>query len=254
MQQYRFTKVTHFPARGGPEKSIKPPGERYTRTPTTPGRYVIAFIAPFLSHRYRYWSGITWGTKMRLEKNVVQVFLNGKWINLSKANSDRAGMSEDAIKKEVEEYYNKTLKLSGFPDKWVFGDFGHTTIQYFKDLNNDFMLNGKEHIMGDMIHTTPPDEAATFLDRHFDLAQSHGCVHVRPNDIDIMIHAGFAGKGQVVEVHDYSETAIKSSFTREKFGKPPYELHFFPGCPVTDPQSATGTNTGVIIIYAVDKI
>jgi lipoprotein-anchoring transpeptidase ErfK/SrfK len=56
------------------------------------------------------------------------------------------------------------------------------------------------------IHTTPEDEYATAHGLAFSLAQSHGCIHIRPADRDTMITEGYLAAGTRIEVKGYKET------------------------------------------------
>ncbi|HTC01402.1 MAG TPA: hypothetical protein VK705_12040 [Ferruginibacter sp.] len=260
MKKLQYIKIAEFAGRGGPNKPTVSRGDRYPPTPTTMGRYVIASIDWFSSKRYHYWSAVRWGTPMRVINGVVQINPAGNWIDLSKFNNDRNGMSESEIKEDIENYCSQlyssatTTKVPGtVPNKWVLDDFGHTTIQYFTDLNGNFELDKNEYTVGDMVHTTPVNEISTTLEKPFDLKESHGCIHVRPADIDTMIKSGFVKKGQVIEVHSYTELTYPLTFERT-FGREPYEFHFFPGCEIQAPGSTTGRNKGAVIIYAVHQL
>ena len=66
-------------------------------------------------------------------------------------------------------------------------------------------LNGAE-LSGQMIHTTPDNEAATARGQVFSLSQSHGCVHIRPDDRTRLIGAGVFKIGTPFIVHSYAES------------------------------------------------
>ena len=57
---------------------------------------------------------------------------------------------------------------------------------------------------------------------------SHGCIHIRPIDIDEILKKGYLKKGYEFIVHSYK---AKSRDLRLSKGnaKGPYEVHFFPG-------------------------
>ncbi len=118
--------------------------------------------------------------------------------------------------------------VEAIPKTWVFNDFGHMTCYLYRDLNKNSRRDTNEPIHGEFIHTTPIDEASVRRGLAVQLVQSHGCVHVKPNDIDTMIRRGFMAKNNVVVVHRYYEVGIP-------FGRPthgfhaPFELHFLPG-------------------------
>jgi hypothetical protein len=122
-----------------------------------------------------------------------------------------------------------TERAASLPDTWIFHDVGHVSIKYFKDLNGDFKRNGKEYIMGDFIHTTKYNELASSHGYPFELSESHGCIHVKPNDIDILIDSGFIKKGSVIEVKPYTNVIRPAISMELDYGRPDYEAHFYPG-------------------------
>lgn len=60
--------------------------------------------------------------------------------------------------------------------------------------------------MGEMIHTTPEDEANSARGIPFTLSESHGCVHIRPSDRDKLVRAHVFKIGTPFIVHRYTET------------------------------------------------
>ena len=82
--------------------------------------------------------------------------------------------------------------------------------------------------MTEYLHTTPFNEFYTDHSVSFNLSSSHGCTHIRPKDIDTFIANGYVKKGSVVEVKPYTETYIPLNF-EAVYGRPDYELHFYPG-------------------------
>ena len=55
------------------------------------------------------------------------------------------------------------------------------------------------------IHTTPADEEASETHRRFLLTQSHGCIHIYPDDRDEMMRKGYLKAGINVEVKAYGQ-------------------------------------------------
>ena len=53
------------------------------------------------------------------------------------------------------------------------------------------------------IHTTPEDEAASATGRRLLLSQSHGCIHIYPEDRDEMMKKVYLKKGIKAEVKRY---------------------------------------------------
>jgi hypothetical protein len=114
------------------------------------------------------------------------------------------------------------------PNKWVFNDFGHLTVYLYRDRNNNGRMDGNERIHGEFIHTTPGNEAEEAQGDDVVLGESHGCVHVKPADLDDMVNRRFLKNGRVVVVHRYAESRIP--YARPKIGHgAPYEVHFYPG-------------------------
>jgi len=227
---FKLTKIKEVDAMGGPDAPVKG-GDGFSMTPTRVGRYVIQIIEKHVSqNRYGYWSGVPWGTPMRLNKNITEVKMNNIWKPLTAVNIHwgKYQHAQSEVTKTILERYRDLNYVGVFPDKWVFSDFGHVAVKYFKDLNHNGRFDGKESIMGDFIHTTPDDEARTARKEAFTLQGSHGCIHVKPNDIDALITAGYIKKGNNIEVHEYSERTISLSLTRDR-AKQGYEVHFYPG-------------------------
>jgi hypothetical protein len=56
-----------------------------------------------------------------------------------------------------------------------------------------------------------------------------GCIHVKPDDVDTMISAGYLKKGQAPVVHACSDMVMATSLKADKFTREAYEAHFFPG-------------------------
>ena len=80
-----------------------------------------------------------------------------------------------------------------------------------------------------MIHSTPDDEALTAKGVpgvEIELCESHGCIHVKPADIDDMIRRGFMKPGNPIFIHSYTEQAPIGPV--DIGGHFPYEVHFFP--------------------------
>ena len=224
-----LTKIKEIDAKGGPSATAMG-GDGLAKTSTTAGRFVIHSLEKHVSpERYAWWSGIPWGTPMRLNAGVTEIKLNGTWQPLTNQKKWSAFKDDQpAVTKVIIDYYNGTLGYAdSFPDKWVFNDFGHISVKYFRDLNNDRKLNGKESIMGDFIHTTPVDESRTAQKLSVTLAESHGCIHIKPLDIDELISKEYLRRGNTVEVHPYSETVIPNVLDR-KNAKPFFEFHFYP--------------------------
>lgn len=210
--------VAEYSAEGGPEKPFMAP-DGHEAGPTDAGDYVIAYCAKHRSRRYPQWSSIPWGSPLKQEGDRLLVLLDGRWQDVFKLT----GASPDA----VESYYQELYGIEKIPDKWVFNDFGHLTCYMFKDLNRNGRLDRPtEKIHGEFFHTTPPDEAATSVHTPVRLGPSHGCIHLKPLELDDMVRRKFMCKGARVVVHRYNELLVRYP---KGTGAPPYELHFYPG-------------------------
>ncbi|MEO3405636.1 hypothetical protein AAFN85_17120 [Mucilaginibacter sp. CAU 1740] len=246
-------KIKEFDAHGGP--STKKTGmDGHEMTPTRSGRYVVGAVEKHISYgKYAYWSGVPWGAGLKFIGDVtyVDVNNNGHWQKLSTyrpiwLNYYKTEMAiKNAIKVtwlqlKVAHYSGSEVLLydTDLPEKWLFNDFGHVSVKYFVDRNHDGIMNRGETFMGDFIHTTPHDEAITSYNRRataaqprfqVNLAESHGCVHVKPADVDVMIGSGYIKKGQSIVVHAYSDKSMMPTIKADRYTRPGFEVHFFPG-------------------------
>jgi len=209
-----------YDAVGGP--ALEHTGaDGYSAGPTDEGSYIMAGAwKQSKSKLYPAWSTLAWGTPLRENTDgSISVYVDGKWqplFNFTKVTRD-----------EIKEMYYQLYGKSEIPKTWVFNDFGHLTTYYFKDKNNNKKLDKGERIESELIHTTPPDEANTALGIKVELSESHGCVHVKPRDIDEMVARGYIAKGNAFVVHSYSEKTPTDIPCAD--AKAPFEVHFFPG-------------------------
>jgi len=210
--------VGTYDAVGGPKKAFKA-HDGYRAGPTDAGEYVIAYCGKHSSSKYyRYWSKVRWGTPLREKRGVLQVYVNKRWRPLKNFTP----ATKDVIMDRHKALYG-TRKL---PSKWVFNDFGHLTCYFFKDLDKDRRKDKNERIHSELIHTTPDDEASTAQGKPVILTESHGCIHVKPNDIDEMRKKGYLKPGNSLIIHGYKKVA---PIGPKGLGGPPFEVHFFPG-------------------------
>ena len=136
---------------------------------------MIAAIAKHKSASRWIWSTVVWGTPLRNEKGKIQINQNGLWTNLSslKSFNDFQGKEEDLIKFIIDRYAAFKRPLidiltnaevnDTIPKIWIFNDFGHLSIKYFKDTNNNYKLYRNESIISDFVHTEPDDEYLVVL-------------------------------------------------------------------------------------------
>lgn len=214
--------VDIFPAVGGPKTSGMG-SDGFEQGPTDKGTYMIAYCNKHTSNRYKTWSKVTWGTPLKEERGTLYVNVRDdkgdkRWKKLSEFSS--------ATRADVLKYHEDLYGKKAIPDKWVFNDFGHMTCYYFKDVNDNKKKDKRERVYGEFIHTTPVNEAETAKSKPVILTESHGCVHVKPKDIDVMIKKGYIKRNNKFIVHDYAE--IPPTTVPYHKGKPPFELHFYP--------------------------
>jgi len=189
-----------FSAHGGPAKKGTDP--HMAEIPTTAGIFVIE-----KTHAYRTgtWplSSIKWGVKLRDRKDILPKgdvwyqLPSGQWGSILKDY----GITRD----DIIGMYSRLYHKNEVPGTWVFNDFGPIAIRYFKDLNGNNILDGKEKLSGEMLHTTPDDEASTFFKKKVTLTESHGCIHIKPLDRDFLLNLGAFKQGTPFIVHHYHE-------------------------------------------------
>jgi hypothetical protein len=245
-------KIKEFDAHGGP--SVKTMGaDRNEMTPTESGRFVIAKIEKHVSSGRYLWSGVPWGAGLKFINNVTYIDISNKglWQKLTVYRPIwlKEYQTEAAVTNAIIDYWKviafttyagNNIALYGMqiPDRWVFNDFGHISVKYFRDKNHNGILDKNESILGDFIHTTPSNEAVSFYNSTrqasqstfaVDLPGSHGCIHVKPEDVNTMIGSGFLKKGEVIVVHPYSEKVMPATIKPDRYTRKGYEAHFFPG-------------------------
>ena len=209
--------IDSFDARGGPNTTSMG-ADGFSAGPTNKGKFVIARCGKHSSRRYPDWSRILWGTPLKEEGGILKVKMGNVWRKLSDFTPVTKG--------QILDYHEELYGSKTMPNKWVFNDFGHITCYYFKDINGNRRKDGKEKISGEFIHTTPSNEAQTLKGSPVILTDSHGCIHVKPQDVDKMIRKKYLRKGNQIIVHDYSNKAPRVTHAG---GSPPFELHFYPG-------------------------
>ncbi|MEP6652621.1 MAG: hypothetical protein ABJA82_04650 [Myxococcales bacterium] len=174
--------------------------------PTTPGRYIIHSYAPYRTNTWPM-SRIPWGTKLTLDaKKQHLLYETGlthrPWMRVEDKIPDA---NLEAIKQLYRDLYGVSSG-SDVPKSWVFNDFGPWAVRYFRDRNSNRKLDKGERLSGEMIHTTPEDEADVTLGNFVNLMPSHGCIHVDPKERDQLHMAGAFDRGIELIIHPYSET------------------------------------------------
>lgn len=215
-----------FDAVGGPATPTMG-SDGYMKTPTPAGAYRVASIGRHVS-KWKYpLSKIPWGTKLIQAGGRFAVDLDGKRQDVEKLT----GASAEWVLATYKLLYKKT----DAPKEWLFNDFGHLTVYLYRDKDEDGRWDkSREPRIDEFIHTTPNDEASEYTSRakgmepSYDLQESHGCVHVRPTDIDTAVKAGYLKPNQPFVVHPYSVRYTKFRSDGFNVGRP-FEAHFYPG-------------------------
>lgn len=186
-----------FEAWGGPSKMGS--DIRMAEEPTWPGEYIIN-----TAHAYRTntWllSRIKWGVilkDMPAKNDVWYKLPSGKWASISK---DHNISRNDILKLNFDLYGVRKI-----PKSWVFNDFGPIAIRWYKDLNNNKVLDGKERLSGQMFHTTQQNEAEHATGKPLAMTHSHGCVHLKPAERDKLFAIGAFKPGTRFIVYKYNE-------------------------------------------------
>lgn len=179
---------------------------------TTPGTYIVHSYAPYKTKTWPT-SKIPWGTELKADRVNNRVFYrtgqrSRPWADLAQLISPDATYAN--LKTLFHAKYGRGSKYDtnndGIPDVWVFNDFGPMAVRYFRDKNGSGRLDDGETLSGEMIHTTPDNEAQTATGNPVILDPSHGCVHVAPVLRDKFHKAGAFDRGIKFVIHRYRET------------------------------------------------
>lgn len=190
--------VGEFEAHGGPEKEQPPPANgTMPAGPTDTGEFRMAGTEAYHTPSWD-WSALAWGTPLQDKGDDVWYQLkSGKYGSIEKD----FGISRKAIIDKNQRLYDVAV----VPSTWVFNDFGPVAARYYRDANGNGKQDANEPLEGEMIHTTPADEADTAQGDPFTLDESHGCIHIRPADRDQLMKMGAFNPGVPFTVHGYGE-------------------------------------------------
>lgn len=189
--------VGKYEAWGGP--STMGTDSRMPEEPTWPGLYYIDKSHPYHTPTWNL-SKIRWGTPLRDMPHLSDVwyeFPSSKWASVK----NDIGLS----RLQIQELHFNLYKQRTVPTTWIFNDFGPVAIRWFKDLNGNRKLDGKETLSGQMFHTTPENEAQHALGMPVNLMPSHGCIHLKPADRNTITGLGGFRRGTPFRVHQYNE-------------------------------------------------
>lgn len=164
---------------------------------TFAGKFVIGWVGRYQTPTWPT-SKIPWGAELRYQPPDVQYKTGaGIWMSVT----EQTTWTTAKIKKENYALYGKYE----VPPTWVFNDFGPEAIRYFKDLNHNGKLDGKESLEGEMFHTSPDNEAQQAQGKPILMAESHGCIHLRPVERDQLKAKGAFEYGRALTIHTYKE-------------------------------------------------
>jgi lipoprotein-anchoring transpeptidase ErfK/SrfK len=155
-------------------------------------------------------SVIPWGAALRINAAGEVEFENspGKWIVATGATgavtlAKISFMKKDKLKPDVRAVTDQVRNVFIDPvskalraTTWEKNDFGRWGWNLRQGGNSTAYF----------IHTTPEDEHATAAGTAFNLANSHGCVHLKPSERDKLMNAGFLKEGVAFEVRPYTES------------------------------------------------
>ena len=194
-------------AAGGPAAGYKDRGG-HTAESTPAGLYTLGRKIHVVAPSWPM-SAIPWGAALRLNKGEAEFeSAPGVW----RAATGPAGVVTLAQKAFLARD-GKQAK-PGVLEKLVrniFIDPATGALRASEWKKNDFGRWGWNLLRGGQptayfIHTTPEDEEATEQGQAVFLANSHGCVHLKPAERDRLMNAGLLKEGASFEVRPYSET------------------------------------------------
>jgi hypothetical protein len=180
------TIVEKFPAKGEDPARVGEPRWGLTN----PGTFFITRIGKHRSTRESWpLSVYTWDETVHLELKTRNVFGWGNKttpeLTLSQEDFDDYYANHPAVLKAI----RRGDSFVNVP--WRVNDFGHITIKMSPDKNNNGILDPEERdvVSPCFLHTTPQGERAKMngTEDTYVLTYSHGCIHVKPSDIDTLI-------------------------------------------------------------------
>ena len=249
--------IASYDAKGGDPKNAKPVKDKdgkHSAGLTTAGKYQLHHSGKHVSNSWNC-SKIRWGVPIKESPAGDDVLFEdppGHWQSVRKrvlGDSERF-RNVDVIGGLLRIYEqiapNCPAKL---PSTWVFNDFGHVTWYMVhaggsgdkaaaakakapeagSPWSTRPLMTNKSKIHNEFIHTTQRNEYQTTHHEAVMLEYSHGCIHVKPRDIDEMAEKGYLKAGNFFIVHKYNEKPQVKMNTAAATKYHRFQLHFFPG-------------------------
>jgi hypothetical protein len=199
--------VAHLVACGGPKEGGDDRG--HSAGPTPAGQYVLGSKHHHVTPNWPS-SCIPWGAAIRRAANGEVQFNDGSGWQM--ATGDGAPMNKALAKAQeranLEPYSPDELRTKArqaFAEDRKNAPNGALVPTWRRNDFGEWAFNLRENGKGTVyyIHTTPEDETATEAGVAFSLGQSHGCIHIRPEDRDRMVLSGYLAAGIDLRVEDY---------------------------------------------------
>jgi hypothetical protein len=199
--------VAQFPACAGPAGAPRRDRGGHTATQTPAGRYVLGEAQHHISGGWPL-SSIPWGAQLRHRSDGdVEWSMDG--VNWRPATGPDGDLTLAGI---VFRARSVGRSLSDEEKRQV--------VEQYRDIFSDSDVSYRQNDFGEwawnleqpagrstpyFLHTTPDDEAATAAGREVSLTNSHGCVHIRPVDRDLLLRNGWLQRGTPFTVETYGK-------------------------------------------------
>jgi len=183
-------------ARGGPPMRVRDMGG-HTADPTQAGTHTLG---KGHAHATNAWSmsQIPWGAPVR-ERDDKEWEYYDKASKSWRVATGSGSKLKTPLSREDFVNYNKGR------DTWQVNDFGQEAFRI-------------ENSPGQLIHTTPDDEAATLRGETPELSTSHGCIHIDPSDREEMSRLGYLQGGVQLVVKKYSAHLLPDAMRNKMQG------------------------------------
>lgn len=188
---------------GGPSAPVPDRIGTEVATPTPAGTYIIKMVKAHTTAKWR-WAELPWGARLKetLDKSDVLVEKRSstpgreEWESVTLYRVTRA---------DILAYHEKLYGFRAIPKTWVFNPFGPIAFRFFKDKNKNGKQDRDEYLAGEMFHTTAEDEARDARGDIVTPGNSHGCLHLVPDDRDNLVGMDILKTGRTLIIHRYDE-------------------------------------------------